>query len=207
MVWIITSGLVGPLLVFGLARYLTAVVVVGVGDFFYLLLGHSRIVCSFLALGLPRLRESSLHSMLCGLLGRLPAHLRRMVHLTQVAQGLHICSAECARGLVVRHGCVGHGGQLRLQLLAVLLEVDILDGGIAKAGAIGQRMEALLLWREILRGREEVGDFLDAFGEIELRLLAQRVAVGFGPVGVLGVDVEERIVLLEGSCIGLACRT
>ena len=90
---------------------------------------------------------------------------------------------------MVRHRCVGHGGQLRLQLLAVLLEVDILDGGIAKAGAIGQRMEALLLWREILRGREEVGDFLDAFGEIELRLLAQRIAVGFGPVGVLGVDV------------------
>lgn len=110
-----------------------------------------------------------------------------------------------ALGLVAGHRRVWQGGEVRLQLLAVLLEMHVLHRGIAvvqKAGSIAQAVHAWLLGRG-LRGRgQQIGDFLDAFGEVELRLVAQAVSVGLEVVEEFGIDVEERVVVLVLGCRG-----
>jgi hypothetical protein len=49
---------------------------------------------------------------------------------------------------------------------------------IQEPGAILECMETGLLRRRLRWGCEKIGDFLDTFCEVKLRLLAQTVAVG-----------------------------
>jgi hypothetical protein len=71
---------------------------------------------------------------------------------------------------------------------------------IQKARAVAKRMHALLLRRRLWRGSKQIGNLFDAFCEVELRLLAQAIAVGVGPVEELGFDVEEGVVSLVLRC-------
>jgi succinate dehydrogenase flavin-adding protein (antitoxin of CptAB toxin-antitoxin module) len=53
----------------------------------------------------------------------------------------------------------------------VLLHVGFFHGGIAvveETAAIAQAEHARLLWRRLWRGCQEIGDLLDALGEVEL---------------------------------------
>jgi hypothetical protein len=64
----------------------------------------------------------------------------------------------------------------------MLLHVYIFDGGVAviqKPGAVGECVEAGLLWRWLRRRGQKVCYFFDAFGEIQLRFLALAIAVAF----------------------------
>jgi hypothetical protein len=79
-----------------------------------------------------------------------------------------------------------------LQLLAMLLEVNILHrGGIVtqESGTVCERMEVLLLRRGLWRGCKEIGDLFDAFREVHFRLFSLSIAIGFCAVEEFRVNV------------------
>lgn len=91
------------------------------------------------------------------------------MYLVLVRQTLHLRSRWNVGRLVSWHRSVGHCRQLRLQFLAVLLHVYVLNRCVAVveiSGAVGECVEAGLLWRRLRWGREKIRDLLDAFGEI-----------------------------------------
>jgi hypothetical protein len=69
-----------------------------------------------------------------------------------------------------------------------------------ESSSVCECMQVLLLRRELWRGRKEVRDFFDAFREVVFRLLSLTIAVGFGAVEELGVNVQEGVVLLVLGC-------
>ena len=85
---------------------------------------------------------------------------------------------------------------------------DLIIVGAGPAGlaaAVYGASEGLhtLLWLGLRWGSKQIGNLFDTFGEIELRLLSQTVAVGLGSVEKLGFDVEEGVVLGVLGCGGV----
>jgi hypothetical protein len=92
-----------------------------------------------------------------------------------VGQALQFRGDWYARRLMSRHGCARHGRELRLQPLAMLLEVDVFHRGLAVvhvAVSICEWLHVLLLLRGLRRWCKEVCDLFDAFCEVELRFLS-----------------------------------
>lgn len=71
---------------------------------------------------------------------------------------------------------------------------------VEESSSVSQSMHVLLWWG-LWRRREKIGDLFDTLGKIEFRLLADALSLGFRTVKKLGVDVEERVVLLVLGCI------